>query len=128
MNTKLAIAVAGIVMIVIGGCKKANPIVGTWKFQISDEMMKNAPTSAKPPVITLELKDDGTFTGSTQADGKSETAEGTYKLEGKELTVTATKENGVAKTNPTPKHMTVSDDFKTMEIPELKGMAKMVKE
>jgi uncharacterized protein (TIGR03066 family) len=59
----------------------AKQIVGKWEVTKADE-------GTVPPGATVEFTKDGKVLATHKADGKDETVEGTYKVEGDTLTVT----------------------------------------
>jgi len=112
----------------LSGCKKGgDAMVGTWKLQLDPSLASKMPAGMKAPDVSVEFKDGGTFTASIAAAGKTQTAEGTYKLDGKALTMTTTKEDGTTKA-PKDEAVTLSDDMKSFDLPGANGMGKMVKQ
>jgi hypothetical protein len=122
---RILVAVATVAAFAIMGCGSSNPMVGTWKLQMSDEMKKNMPAGAKADV-TIVFKDNSTFEASTDMMGMKSSAKGTYKLEDKKLTMTATEVDGQKKTDK-PETVTLSDDKKSFDVPGGMGM-KVVKQ
>lgn len=112
----------------LAGCGSAasSPMVGTWELQLSEKATKMMPPGSPKPNLTLEFKGDGTFEGSADMGGKKSTAGGTYKLEGKTLTMTTTKEDGKIHDGK-PETATLSDDMKSFSMPGGEEMGKMVK-
>ncbi len=118
---KLLIFAVLTICLAITGCGSSDPMAGTWKLEVSEDMKKlmgdNSPTS------TAVFK-DGTVKLTMAMGTRTEELEGTYKLEGKTLTITPTKEGGKP-SNDKPETITLADDMKSFDMP---GGVKMVKQ
>lgn len=110
------------------GCGSTNPMVGTWKLQIDESALQQMPPGMKKPDLTLEFKADGTMTGSFVTESRESTMAGTYKLDGKTLTMKMTEEDGKPRADAKEDSVTLSDDMKSFEIPGAGAQGKMVKQ
>jgi len=119
-------ALLGLMLVV--GCGAGNPVVGTWKLQMSDDVKKNIPAGTTPPSVTAEFKADNTFTITADFMGQKQSGSGTYTVEEKTLKLKTTMENGKAATNPREETVTLSEDGKSFDLPGSGGMGKMVKQ
>ena len=128
MNSKIAIALIISLVALLAGCKKADPMVGKWKLQLDASVASKMPKGMTPPVVELEFKDGGAFTASVDLMGQKQSAEGTYKLDGKNLTLTTVTENGKPAKDTAAKTATLSDDMKSFDFPGMNGLGKLVKE
>ncbi len=132
MRTKLTL-LATFVAALICGCSSGGPMVGTWKMELTDEMKKMAEMAGGSIDGSMEFKGDGTFTGTMKmtSQGKTETStvEGTYKVDGKNLTMTLTKMDGKdpSESDKKPETVTLADDMKSFSAPKVPGM-KFVKQ
>lgn len=107
--------------------KPANAMVGDWKLVMDPEAMKAAPKDAKPPEMTIKFKDDNTFEASMLLEGKTSTATGKYKLDGKTLTMDTEMEDGKPSTTK-DETVSLADDMKSFDVPGAAGMGKIVKQ
>jgi hypothetical protein len=109
------------------GCS-SNPMVGTWKLELPAEMQSMVKQSGGEARGDMVFKGDNTFklTMHIKAMGteQNSTIEGTYKLEGKDLTLTATKMDGKATEgkDKEPQKVVLADDMKSFTDPKLQGM------
>ena len=127
MNLRNWIAPAVLTLLIATvGCGASNAMVGTWKLEVDESMKKMVPADFKPP--TMEFKGDNTFTANIEVAGKTSSASGTYKLDGKNLSVTMEVEDGKPTTNKKTETVTLSDDMKSFDMPGAAGMGKMVKQ
>lgn len=110
-------------LFVVTGCGSSNPMVGTWKLMLNEDVARVMPADQKPDV-TVEFKGDNTFRVDMKMGERAQNVEGTYKLEGKTLTMHQTKEDG--KPSDETETATLSDDMKSFEMPG--GMGKIVKQ
>lgn len=128
MISKLMLVLVFCISLLLVGCSKPDPMVGTWKMSLDDTLAKQLPKGMQMPTATLEFKADKTFTVTTVAAGKTSSMDGTYKLEGKSLTMTVANMEG----KPAPEQMkkpetvTLSEDMKSFDMPG--GMGKVVKQ
>lgn len=113
--------------LVVIGCSSGSPMVGNWELQLDEKIMKEMPAGTTKPSVTVEFKGDGTWVGKMSGLGKDSTAEGTYKLDGKSLSMTTTKEDGKDKADGKTETATLADDMKSFDLPGSQGMGKMVK-
>lgn len=111
----MKICVALLSLLLLVGCKKQNPMVGTWNLVFNQKGVGGA-------AVKITFHEDESFVFDTTVDGKTDSAAGTYKLEGKELTLTGS--NGLSKT------VTLSDDLKSFDppAPGASAIGKMVKQ
>ncbi len=110
--------------LILIGCGSSNPMVGTWKLQMDEAMTKSMPANMKPDV-NVEFKADNTFAIKMKIGDRNDDMEGTYKLDGKTLVMTQTKEGGKPSTDK-PATATLSEDMKSFDMPG--GMGKVVKQ
>jgi uncharacterized protein (TIGR03066 family) len=110
--------------LLLAGCKGDSPLVGRWKLEPSAEA-RSSPQGA--PTVSLEFKEDGTFSMLLVSEGRSDTLTGQYKLEGKTLTMTPTSEGGKPSSDP-PEVITMSEDMKSFPAPGASHMGNMVRE
>jgi hypothetical protein len=125
MRKVLAFSILSFVLLLAVGCSSGNPMVGTWKMEFSDEVKKQMPEGSSMGA-TAVFKDDNTFTVEVDTMGQKDSIAGTYQLEGKELTMTQTTENGQP-SNEVDK-ATLSEDMKSFSAPGMEAMGKMVKQ
>lgn len=116
-----AVCIASLLLI---GCGASDPMVGTWKLQPSDKV-KDLPAGMKPEA-TAEFKTDKTYTVSISMGERKDTMSGTYALDGKTVTMSATMESGKPSTEKNT--VTLSDDMKSFDVPGAAEMGKMVKQ
>ena len=114
---RIAIALV-CVLALLGGCKRQNPMVGTWNL----EFVKKDITQAS---VQMVFKDDNTFTITSRLQNDAHTAEGTYTLEEKSLTITAKGDGGQPGVSKT---LVLDDDLKSFEPPSGGAIGKMVKQ
>jgi hypothetical protein len=122
-----AMFIAGL-LLALAGCS-SNPMVGTWKLELSEEMKKNMPPGTKMPDIHMVFKADGTFEGaSPSAVGAESKVKGKYKLEGTTLTMSDVEVDGKKEAEGKMETTILSADKKSFDVPNSNGMAKMVKQ
>lgn len=120
MRFSLALALTLILSLIGCGKKEENPMVGTWKFEFAQKNVSVAE-------IKMDFQGDGTFVYTSSFQGKAHTANGTYKLEGKTLTLTSQIAEG-APTSGESKVVTLADDMKSFDPPGSASIGKMVKQ
>jgi hypothetical protein len=111
-------------LLVAGGCGGGNSLVGKWRLEPSAEV-KSSPQGA--PTVSLEFKEDNTFSMLLVWGARSDTMTGTYTLNGKTLTMTPNSEGG-KESHDKPDVITLSDDMKSFPAPGAGGMGMMVKQ
>lgn len=122
---KLRLFIVALVAYVLAGCSGGgDPMVGTWKLKLDDAIASKLPAGEKMEA-TVEFKADKTFAVDMNMGSKSQKIEGNYTLEGKTLTMTATKEDGKPSSDK-PEVATLSDDMKSFDMPG--GVGKIVKQ
>lgn len=107
--------------------KPSSPMAGAWKLEVSPEAMKDAPKDTKPPEMTMTFTEDGKFMAEMKFGETTSKAEGTFKLDGKSLTIDTVTEDGKPSKSK-DETVTLSDDMKSFPIPGSEGMGKMVKQ
>lgn len=126
MRKVLAFSLVTFVLLAAVGCGgSSNPMVGTWKMELSDEVKKKMPADQKVDIVAV-FKDDKTFTVKVDVMGRKDDVSGTYELKDKELTMHQKMESGKP-SNETQK-ATMSDDMKSFTAPGMEAMGKMVKQ
>ena len=126
MRKVLAFSLVTFVLLAAVGCGgSSNPMVGTWKMELSDEVKKKMPADQKVDIVAV-FKDDKTFTVKVDVMGRKDDVSGTYELKDKELTMHQKMESGKP-SNETQK-ATMSDDMKSFTAPGMESMGKMVKQ
>jgi uncharacterized protein (TIGR03066 family) len=126
MRNVLAISVMACALLFAFGCaKSSNPMVGTWKMELSDEMQKKMPSGQKVDIVA-EFKEDNTFAVKVDAMGRKDDVSGTYELKGKALTMHQKMEGG--KPSNETQEATLADDMKSFTAPGMEAMGKMVKQ
>ena len=125
MRKVLAFSIFSFVLLLVVGCGSGNPMVGTWKMEFSEEIKKQMPEGSTMG-ITAVFKDDKTFSVDVDVMGQKDSVKGTYELEGKDLTMTQTEENGQPSSEV--QKATLSDDMKSFTAPGMDSMGKMVKQ
>jgi len=123
---KISVALLFVVAALLVGCKKADPMLGTWKLQIDEKAIekREAPPGLE---VSVDFKEDGKYKVTYSVMEQAQTIEGTYKLDGKNLTMTDQGKDG----KPAPaKTVTLSDDMKSFPPPseKLAKVGKMVKQ
>jgi len=106
----------------VAGCKKDNPMVGTWTLEFAQ---KGAVTNPSQASVKMEFKDDNTFTIATTFHGDTRSSEGTYRLDGKSLTISAKGPEG---TPGDSRVVTLADDMKSFDPPSGSAIGKMIKQ
>ena len=107
------------------GSSSNNPMSGTWKMVVSDAYAQGVPV-AEEPTGTADFSDDGTFTTVMRNGEKSQTAAGTYKLEGKTLKMTFKTQDG--KVSPEKTYtVTLDDDMLSFPFPEAPQFGKFIR-
>ena len=125
MRKVLAFSFLSFVLLLAVGCGSSNPMVGTWKMEFSEDVKKQMPEGTVMD-ITAVFNDDKTFAVDVNAAGMKDKVSGTYELDGKDLTMNQTEENGQP-SNEVQK-ATLSDDMKSFSAPGMEDMGKMVKQ
>jgi uncharacterized protein (TIGR03066 family) len=125
MRLFLASLIALFAIFFVVGCGSSDPMVGTWKMELSEELKKNMPKDQKVDVVA-EFKADKTFSVSMDMMGRKDTVSGTYELKDKTLTMKQTMESG--KPSNETSTATLSDDMKSFSAPGTESMGKMVKQ
>jgi uncharacterized protein (TIGR03066 family) len=72
------------------------------------------------PKVDVDFREDGTFTFLVKRGDRSDEIVGTYKLEGSQLTMTPTVEDGKP-SKEKPITVTLSDDKRSFPMPEGAG-------
>lgn len=104
----------------IVGCGPSNPMVGTWKLELSEDLKKLS-QSAGAGNMTMEFKGDNTVTMTATGAGKTESQSGTYTLTDKTLKIKMTGGTAMANQEQT---WTLSDDMKSFDMSFLGKMVK----
>ncbi len=111
-----------------------SPMVGTWVFDTDTAVAAIEKKLAEDPVpmggmmldivksmkAEMVISEDGTFTADMKmpdpmtGESKSETARGTWKLDGDQITITTTEKNGKVDENPDTQSATVKDGVITV--------------
>lgn len=117
--TKAVLFAALLLGLVLAGCS-SNPVVGTWKLQVPEALATAAKSIGKGGDMNAEVvfASDGKFSLKGLGAGKSGQMEGTYKVEGKTVTLTFEKLDGTPITEQVMKPETaeLSDDGKTFVV------------
>ncbi|MCW5939290.1 MAG: hypothetical protein KF884_02830 [Fimbriimonadaceae bacterium] len=105
---------------------QANKVAGNWKgsLQISApaEMKSQIPPAAQLPKLDMTLKGDGTYSATmtqpTQQGSTKTKVEGTWKLQGQDLTITPKTRDGKPATGEAakPRIYKLSPDGKTLTL------------
>lgn len=106
------------------GCA-SNPLVGTWQMKLSDQQQAQirqleqlgGGKQIELPTMSMTFHGDGTCAMTMTMGGKTESAKGTYKMDGNSVTVTPTEANGkkLEGKEAAPATFTLSSDKKTLE-------------
>jgi len=123
MKLNLALFTLICLAFLLAGCKKSSPMTGTWAFQAKEQYRAQI---GDKMTAKIDFKDDGTFSGKVQAMNQNVDMEGTYKLDGKALTLVTTKA-GDTKGSQT-EVATLSEDGKSFDMPQFQGYGTMVKQ
>ncbi len=123
-STLVSLFLAGIVLLT-AGCGGGNPMVGTWKLVLNDDIKAKMPAGEKADV-SVEFKADKTFVVLMDMRGRKEEISGTYELKDKTLTMHQKMEGG--KPSDETQTATLSDDGKSFTAPGMDAMGKMVKQ
>lgn len=122
-------------LLVVGGCGSSNAMVGTWKMEITPEVQKQIDEAKKVmpdmklPEMTMTFKADNTVDATMTMGDTKNTASGTYSIDGKNLKVKMTTEDGKPSKNSREETATLSDDMKSFTInPGMGQSVKMVKQ
>jgi hypothetical protein len=122
MNRSIFALLALLSFALLAGCGSSDPMVGTWKLELSEDMKKLA-QGKDTGQVTMTFKEDKTVTMNSAMAGKSESASGTYTLEAKTLKVKmAPMANSTVPTQE--QTFTLAEDMKSFQMSILGKMVK----
>ena len=110
----------------MGGCG-SNPMVGIWNLRINDKAVALFGPKTNYFQVKMEFMGDGTYKVLYSKGSEVFTAEGNYRLAGKKLMLTATRDNGKDVRGATVT-VALTDDMKSFDLPESGGVGRMFKE
>lgn len=110
-------------LVLVAGCGPGNPMVGTWKLEMSEEIKKLSQGQPDAGNISMTFKDDNTVTMNSVGGGKTENATGTYTLAEKTLKIKMKPVAGTAIPEQ-EQTFTLSEDNKSFDMSILGKMVK----
>jgi Lipocalin-like domain len=122
MIKALVAPIALLTFALLAGCGSSDPMVGTWKLELSEDMKKLA-QGKDTGQVTMTFKEDKTVTMTSALGGQSESATGTYSLTEKTLKVkmALTAKNSAPAQEQT---YTLAEDMKSFPMSILGKMVK----
>lgn len=123
MKAKLLILTLLCLSLFLVGFVKPGPMVGTWVFKARPQFKAQIGNKVTAKLV---FKGNGTFSGNIVTPQANSSVGGTYRLNGRALTIVTTQMN--ERKGSVTETATLSKDMKSFDMSQFKGYGLMVKQ